>query len=404
MDVVTSLLEIGIAIILLSIILSPFFLVIINMFYLIKIPKTEDKINLSEFCGVFSFFSSILLTILFFGEDGSLTWNQWYVEISPFSKHTPIALPYLDSFAVMVIIGIIGYIMLAFFDIEKTPPLLYVIAISMIYIGMGVSVMWSVQTISESPFLSFYPLNYIAASLGLLRRKIYVYSHSNRILYHGKHSVLESIDKYLSNSHMWPIYSLLIMLPLLGIMICLLKLFGQDYDAIIKMWTETSDWTLSVKGEPTKHIVNIIEGEVDNDGHYLCTVAAGGHSKLVKPQRKGSRHGHKIIVNRQLCVANAFEQILEENTPCLHKAIRNFYNTYGLPIAKLIKRPLTADVIYILMKPLEWMFLMILYLTDAEPEKRIAVQYLPKKDREELLQMIEKQRARDNSELYTSKK
>lgn len=36
-----------------------------------------------------------------------------------------------------------------------------------------------------------------------------------------------------------------------------------------------------------------------------------------------------------------------------------------------------ADIIYLLMKPLEWFFVMVIYLVDKKPEDRIAVQYLP---------------------------
>ena len=43
----------------------------------------------------------------------------------------------------------------------------------------------------------------------------------------------------------------------------------------------------------------------------LCTVALRGHEKLVRPTRMGLRRGERIVVNRQLCVANAFEQLLE---------------------------------------------------------------------------------------------
>ena len=91
----------------------------------------------------------------------------------------------------------------------------------------------------------------------------------------------------------------------------------------------------------------------------------------------GLRHGHKVIVNRQLCIANAFEQVLEERTPRFHRAVRNFYDTYGFPVAKLIRSRYAADLVYLLMKPLEWFFLAVLYLTDARPENRIALQYLP---------------------------
>ena len=116
--------------------------------------------------------------------------------------------------------------------------------------------------------------------------------------------------------------------------------------------------------------------KIYQDEHYLCTVAAGGHRKVVKPIRMGLRHGHKVIVNRQLCIANAFEQILEEKTPRFHKLVRGFYDKYGFPIARFIKSRWIADFIYIIMKPLELIFLVVLYLVDVNPENRIAVQYM----------------------------
>ena len=51
---------------------------------------------------------------------------------------------------------------------------------------------------------------------------------------------------------------------------------------------------------------------------------------------------------------------------------------YGFPIAKLIRSPWIADGIYLLMKPLEWLFLAVLYAVDLHPEDRIAVQYTGK--------------------------
>ena len=56
---------------------------------------------------------------------------------------------------------------------------------------------------------------------------------------------------------------------------------------------------------------------------------------MVKPLRYGIRHGYKIMVNRQLLIANAFENILEQYTPKLHKIIRNFYDKYGYPLSKV---------------------------------------------------------------------
>lgn len=79
---------------------------------------------------------------------------------------------------------------------------------------------------------------------------------------------------------------------------CILCLFGQKPDSVILAFTKTSDWVLSTEIAPPP---------VEIDTHYLCTVSLQGHRELVKPIRYGIRRGNRIVVNRQLCVANAFE-------------------------------------------------------------------------------------------------
>ena len=162
--------------------------------------------------------------------------------------------------------------------------------------------------------------------------------------------------------------ALVVMLPLYGVVIAILCLFGQKPDSVIEAFTKTSDWVLSTEIAPPP---------VEKDAHYLCTVSLQGHKRLVKPIRYGIRRGERIVVNRQLCVANAFEQLLEEKTPRLHRTVRNFYDKYGYPISKWITNPWSADVVYVLMKPLEWLFVTVLYLLDEKPENRICRQYLP---------------------------
>lgn len=91
----------------------------------------------------------------------------------------------------------------------------------------------------------------------------------------------------------------------------------------------------------------------------------------------GGRYSyHGNIVNRQLCIANAFEELIQEKTPGFHRRIRAFYDTYGYPLSRKITTPVIADIIYILMKPLEWAFLIFLNAFDLRPEQRIARQYI----------------------------
>nr|AMP56013.1 hypothetical protein [uncultured bacterium] len=57
------------------------------------------------------------------------------------------------------------------------------------------------------------------------------------------------------------------------------------------------------------------------------------------------------------------------------RGVRGLYDRYGFPVAKLIRSRWVADLVWVLMKPAEWIFLAVIYLTDRHPEDRIAVQY-----------------------------
>ncbi|WP_253701350.1 DUF6688 family protein [Bacillus sp. FJAT-29814] len=171
-------------------------------------------------------------------------------------------------------------------------------------------------------------------------------------------------SSYQKMSRVWGI----MLFPVLIVIQLLLVLFGQRPDSFIRVFFETSSF----------HYSRILAPEpimVSGDGHYLCTVSARGHKKLVKPIRAGIRRGSRIAVNRQLLIANAFENILEQYTPNLHRAIRGFYDRYGYPLSRHIQSKWSADIVYLLMKPLEWFFLIVLYTVDHKPENRIHIQY-----------------------------
>lgn len=122
---------------------------------------------------------------------------------------------------------------------------------------------------------------------------------------------------------------------------------------------------------------------VECGGHFLCSVGANGHKLIVKPIRYGERNGNKIICNRQLLISNAFEGLVQDKLPKVHKIIRKVYNHVGNLVHKhyhIFNNKLVSDFIYILMKPLELVFLITLYTFDNKPENRIAIQYLNKND------------------------
>ncbi len=322
--------------------------------------------------------------ILYLGLLRNMTNYDWEVQLSNMEKHTPIYTGAAATVVILWMLGLIGYAILQYIPLRKLPPLVTVLSISAMYLGVAELILFTIQVFDPvgdgsltDLCLLLLPICCVLIVARLLLAKIQEWNHmvqnaEEERFGTGKicqNSVLRWCNGILRKAAWWPLLGLVLMFPLLGILIAILMLFGQAPDSVIKAFTETSDWNLSLRQAPQN---------VMYDGHYLCTVAAGGHKKIVKPIRLGRRHGHEVIVNRQLCIANAFEQVLEERTPGFHRTLRHFYDTYGFPVARLIHSKYTADLVYFIMKPLEWIFLCVLYLTDAHPENRIAVQYTGK--------------------------
>ena len=261
------------------------------------------------------------------------------------------------------------------------PPLVGAFCIGGIYGGMVLCAFYTSQLIGGVfnqngvviyiLFLLTYVLNYLLMAVRIIGDNVKRYLEYFRENDIQPRSVIGVwAMNVLSKASGWVWFPVICLIPLTGLLICICILFGQGPWGIIKAFTETSDWTYSTMiSPPPEHYT----------GHYLCTVAVNGHEKLVKPTRLGVRQGVKIGVNRQLCVANAFEQVIEEKTPRFHRLVRYIYDNYGYPLSKHITTKLRADIIYIVMKPLEWIFLAVLYLSDISPESRIAVQYTGRK-------------------------
>jgi hypothetical protein len=271
-------------------------------------------------------------------------------------------------------VAIAGYTVLRITR-KPLPPLLSVLCMSAMYMGSILSILYIFQltphiTVAcsflffEGFLVCFFPLNFIISTIKLTRhitKNVAKINCSNKFLLGS--------NKLLAKSYAYPVVAFILMWPLLGILVLILMLFGQRPDSVITAFTNTSDWLFSQNISPPV--------EYATKAEYLCTAAAQGHERVVKPLRFGMRGEKRIIVNRQLCVANAFEEMLQEKTPNFRKLLRRVYDAVGCPIAKHINTPLKADIAYIVIKPLEWFLLIILYLVEVKPEDHIARQYLP---------------------------
>lgn len=282
---------------------------------------------------------------------------------SPFSSDHILT---LITFFVLALFGLISL----WIKGRSLPPLLYVLFMAFVLIGIPISFSVWLQISSNTEFYSAWlfgilPIVYIITAIVVIAKSV---SQAAEIasdkVYQNK--FLNYLNQKMAKVAHQPFYVLLLMIPVFVIIVAILMLFGQDANSITKVFTETTTWNFSTKTHPPF---------LDHRGHYLCTVAVCGDPNIVKPIRLGKRHGQEIVVNRQLLIANAFEELIEDISPAAHKIIRNFYDKYGYPLSKKITTPQGSNLVYRLMKPLEYFFLIALYLCVQKPEEKIAKQY-----------------------------
>lgn len=153
---------------------------------------------------------------------------------------------------------------------------------------------------------------------------------------------------------------------LLGAYAVIAASFTNQWSGAVRVFTGTCGHALS----------RLPITQAPGDCHYLCTVAAQGHPRLVRPYRFGRRRGETILVNRQLAVANAFEDLLHARWPRFGAFARRTYDRLGWPVSRWIRHRLVADAVYLAMKPAEWLFYAALVLLDpGAPEERIERMY-----------------------------
>ena len=352
--------------------ITPLSLTIMNVVLLFREKKIKTRsINISDFL---TFVLGTTYTALFAFFCDFHQWNeQLYFPIEKFNEfgtYTPISLDSLPTFLTLCFVAIGGYVVLRIFK-QKLSPVVASICYGSIFLGFCLTIALTVQLWSDifripTILLLLFPLNYILCSIRLIKNTAKEFSEiiSKRIY---KNKFLQLCNNFLSKSTSFVFVSFLVSIPLLILVIIILLLFGQQPDEVVKMFTETAEWTLSQQIPPPR---------LDYDGHYLCTVAACGDRHIVKPIRAGKRNNELIVVNRQLLVANAFEDLISVKVPKIHKIIRKTYDRLGLPISKYINTKRSSNLVYFIMKPLEWLFIFVLYTFDNKPENRIHRQYL----------------------------
>lgn len=352
-------------------ILVIFFAIIAVIFYFLRVVK---KTSILE--AVFVILYLLSIPIFWIGmEEHSI---DYFTAIDPIdycytpfgSVHFPTLIFYFLAFHISAV--------LVWWRGRQLPPLTLVISLVFLLIGFFVNIAVIIQVfvhntntmgINKGDNFFFFPMPIL--------NMIMYFSLINKVMNEEKNKAqtrvytnkfLNQVNQFLANRYDETSWALIFTIPVFLFSTLILILFGQEPDAIIKAFTDTTTWTFSQKEHPPV---------LDHSGHYLCTVAAKGSPNVVQPIFIGKRHGRKIIVNRQLQIANAFEEMIQNFSPKIHYFIRKNYDRYGYNLSLKINTQWASNLTYFLMKPLEWLFLFSLYLLVESPEKKIRRQYQP---------------------------
>lgn len=358
---------------LILVILFFFFFIALTAFILKRIKKNSTSIEI--IIGTIYILSLALFSVGMFFHN-----HPYYESIDPVDGecYSPFA---SRHFITLVFYFLAFNISLLLVWIKNTslPPLALVLSQIFIIIGIiiNVGILYQISVHDTSSFDIYYDTNnerlfflfapVLSSIIGIVLCYRIIKQETNETFnrtYSNKY--LNALNKFLEARSRNPIWILIFLFPILILVTLLLILFGQDTDSIVKVFTDTTTWRLSQQMHPPV---------LDHKGHYLCTVAASGHPKIVKPLRIGQRNGNHIIVNRQLLIANAFEEMIQDSSPKLHRVIRNNYDKYGYNISTKINTTQLSNITYIVMKPLEWLFVICLYLFCYKPEQKIKKQY-----------------------------
>ena len=298
------------------------FLVVFAICFILLLRKFVPiwQIIIAEF-----YFVTFLLFLLFSGEE-----HPYYEAIDPAglesyefiaSKH---GLIYMIFFVLYHI-----SLLLLWFCKSALPPLILALGLCVLYIGLffnGILILQLLGSQEGAGILACFPAFSLLLGLSIIIRTLYDLP-KNLSFSPSKYQWLNKINEKLSTKSVLFCSSVIAILPVFVLITLILMLFGDDYDAVSKALTETTTWGFSQYDHPP---------HLPHQGHYLCTVAACGSPQLVKPLRWGIRGKQRIIVNRQLQIANAFEELIADLSPTLHRFIRKNYDRYGYDLSKKI--------------------------------------------------------------------
>ena len=131
-------------------------------------------------------------------------------------------------------------------------------------------------------------------------------------------------------------------------------------------WTKTYAWLVGFLGMGMAKVPLAMSAyqrlpDQPPESCFIVTAATRGHPSLV-----GTSYDQTLNreMNEQLRRFWELEERLKQTTPRIHQYLRRIYNRVGPRVASLIVTRWQADMVYILLKPLEWGALAIVRATN----------------------------------------
>ena len=154
-------------------------------------------------------------------------------------------------YIVIMLIGLVGFVILATRRMDNTPPLISVLSIASMYPAAVTCIIWCIHIIPlrgghfvNTVPLMVLPLNLIIMMCSLIREKIKEWNdaHDSMLANGDKdEKKLAWHEGILGKAQNWPLIALIAAVPLLGVVLGISILLGQRPDALIATWTETAD-------------------------------------------------------------------------------------------------------------------------------------------------------------------
>ena len=276
----------------------------IDFVYFLTTGKRTERVLPALLIGLAEFFVLIVLPWLYgnFGKDNDCCADEYATAVFAPAHQTSIGVLIVLCLSVYVYARVQTTLLAPLAEVFINVVLLIGIVFN-VFIGIHTNELW-LALIGNLPIVLLFLL-----ALAKRQRLFLEYAKTSEL---GSKNAATKIAFKILTLNVWLKFPVLLVLclPVLFGLVGFLLLFGQQPDTLVRAFTDTY-----------KHGFSQLDYQCENvqcGGHFLCSIAANGHQKFVKPQRLGIRNGRLIACNRQLLVSNAFEELLQERMPLLH--------------------------------------------------------------------------------------